>query len=81
MTEWVRVDSKTCLGTKEVTIGVHKEGFVIDIIAFGDWHIEEVKTLKELEDLLNEYYIQKYAIVELLEKSKAVMKEKGIKAV
>lgn len=56
------------LGTKEIEIEVFEGYYLINILAWGDWYIEKVKTIDELKTILLEYNIQKSIIVQIIEK-------------
>lgn len=62
MDKVISAESVTCLGTKDIQVDITKDGFIVNIIAWGEWYIEEAKDIKELEELLNEFNVQQYAI-------------------
>ena len=68
MEKVISMESINCLGTKDIQIDITKDGFVVNIIAWGEWYIEKAKDINELEELLNEFNIQQYAINEIKEK-------------
>lgn len=68
MEKAISTESINCLGTKDIQIEITKDGFVVNIIAWGEWYIEKAKDINELEELLNEFNIQQYAINEIKEK-------------
>ena len=68
MEKIISTESINCLGTKDIQIDITKDGFVVNIIAWGEWYIEKAKDINELEELLNEFNIQQYAINEIKEK-------------
>ena len=68
MEKVILMESINCLGTKDIQIDITKDGFVVNIIAWGEWYIEKAKDISELEELLNEFNIQQYAINEIKEK-------------
>ena len=68
MEKVISTESINCLGTKDIQIEITKDGFVVNIIAWGEWYIEKDKDINELEELLNEFNIQQYAINEIKEK-------------
>lgn len=68
MEKVISTESINCLGTKDIQIDITKDGFVVNIIAWGEWYIEKAKDINELEELLNEFNIQQYAINEIKEK-------------
>lgn len=68
MEKVISTESINCLGTKDIQIEITKDGFVVNIIAWGEWYIEKAKDINELEELLNEFNIQQYAINEIKEK-------------
>ena len=68
MEKVISMESINCLGTKDIQIDITKDGFVVNIIAWGEWYIEKAKDISELEELLNEFNIQQYAINEIKEK-------------
>lgn len=68
MEKIISTESINCLGTKDIQIEITKDGFVVNIIAWGEWYIEKAKDINELEELLNEFNIQQYAINEIKEK-------------
>lgn len=65
MDKLVLTESINCLGTKDIQVEITKDGFVVNIIAWGEWYIEKAKDIDELEELLNEFNVQKYAIKEI----------------
>ena len=69
MEKVISTESINCLGTKDIQIEITKDGFVVNIIAWGEWYIEKAKDINELEELLNEFNIQQYAINEIKEKT------------
>lgn len=68
MEKVISMESINCLGTKDIQIEITKDGFVVNIIAWGEWYIEKAKDINELEELLNEFNIQQYAVNEIKEK-------------
>ena len=58
MEKVILMESINCLGTKDIQIDITKDGFVVNIIAWGEWYIEKVKDINELEELLNEFNMQ-----------------------
>lgn len=68
MEKVISMESINCLGTKDIQIEITRDGFVVNIIAWGEWYIEKVKDINELEELLNEFNIQQYVINEIKEK-------------
>lgn len=68
MEKVISMESINCLGTKDIQIDITKDGFVVNIVAWGEWYIEKAKDINELEELLNEFNIQQYAINEIKEK-------------
>lgn len=68
MEKVISMESINCLGTKDIQIDITKDEFVVNIIAWGEWYIEKDKDINELEELLNEFNIQQYAINEIKEK-------------
>lgn len=64
MEKVISMESINCLGTKDIQIEITKDG----LIAWGEWYIEKDKDINELEELLNEFNIQQYAINEIKEK-------------
>lgn len=68
MEKVISMESINCLGTKDIQIEITKDVFVVNIIAWGEWYIEKAKDISELEELLNEFNIQQYAINEIKEK-------------
>lgn len=64
MEKVISTESINCLGTKDIQIEITKDG----LIAWGEWYIEKDKDINELEELLNEFNIQQYAINEIKEK-------------
>lgn len=68
MEKVISTESINCLGTKDIQIEITKDGFVVNIIAWGEWYIEKAKDINELEELLNEFNIQQYVINEIKEK-------------
>lgn len=68
MEKVISTESINCLGTKDIQIEITKDGFVVNIIAWGEWYIEKAKDINELEELLNEFNIQQYAVNEIKEK-------------
>lgn len=68
MEKAISTESINCLGTKDIQIEITKDGFVVNIIAWGEWYIEKAKDISEVEELLNEFNIQQYAINEIKEK-------------
>lgn len=68
MEKVISMESINCLGTKDIQIEITKDGFIVNIIAWGEWYIEKAKDISELEELLNEFNIQQYAINEIKEK-------------
>lgn len=68
MEKVISMESINCLGTKDIQIEVTKDGFIVNIIAWGEWYIEKAKDINELEELLNEFNIQQYTINEIKEK-------------
>ena len=69
MEKVISTESINCLGTKDIQIEITKDGFVVNIVAWGEWYIEKAKDINELEELLNEFNIQQYAINEIKEKT------------
>lgn len=69
MEKVISMESINCLGTKDIQIDITKDGFVVNIVAWGEWYIEKAKDINELEELLNEFNIQQYAINEIKEKT------------
>ncbi|MGL4904805.1 MAG: hypothetical protein ACRC34_04845 [Cetobacterium sp.] len=67
MDKLVSMESINCLGSKDIQVEITKDGFVVNIIAWGEWYIEKAKDVKELEDLLNEFNVQQYTINEIKE--------------
>ncbi|MGL4865124.1 MAG: hypothetical protein ACRC4T_18685 [Cetobacterium sp.] len=65
MDKLVLTESINCLGTKDIQVEITKDGFVVNIIAWGEWYTEKAKDIDELEELLNEFNVQKYAIKEI----------------
>lgn len=68
MDKVISVESITCLGTKDIQVDITKGGFIVNIIAWGEWYVEEAKDIKELEELLNEFNVQQYTINEIKER-------------
>lgn len=68
--QFINAESVSYLGTKDIRIEVTKEGFVVDIIAWGQWYVEKAKDVEELEELLNDFNVQKYTINEIKERIK-----------
>ena len=68
MDKIISVESITYLGTKDIQVDITKDGFVVNIIAWGEWYVEEAKDIKELEELLNEFNVQQYTINEIKER-------------
>lgn len=68
MEKVISMESINCLGTKDIQIEITRNGFVVNIIAWGEWYIEKAKDINELEELLNEFNIQQYTINEIKEK-------------
>ena len=68
MEKVISMESINCLGTKDIQIEITRDGFVVNIIAWGEWYIEKAKDINELEELLNEFNIQQYAVNEIKEK-------------
>lgn len=68
MEKVISMESINCLGTKDIQIEITRDGFVVNIIAWGEWYIEKAKDISELEELLNEFNIQQYTINEIKEK-------------
>lgn len=68
MDKVISAESITCLGTKDIQVDITKDGFIVNIIAWGEWYIEEAKDRKELEELLNEFNVQQYTINEIKER-------------
>ncbi len=68
MEKVISMESINCLGTKDIQIEITRDGFVVNIIAWGEWYIEKAKDINELEELLNEFNIQQYTINEIKEK-------------
>lgn len=68
MDKIISVESITYLGTKDIQVDITKDGFVVNIIAWGEWYIEEAKNVKELEELLNEFNVQQCTINEIKER-------------
>ncbi|MGL5964965.1 MAG: hypothetical protein ACRCZR_05825 [Cetobacterium sp.] len=67
MDKLISTESINCLGSKDIQVEITKDGFVVNIIAWGEWYIEKAKDVKELEDLLNEFNVQQYTINEIKE--------------
>lgn len=65
MDKLVLTESINSLGTKDIQVEITKDGFVVNIIAWGEWYTEKAKDIDELEELLNEFNVQKYAIKEI----------------
>lgn len=68
MEKVISMESINCLGTKDIQIEITRDGFVVNIIAWGEWYIEKAKDINELEELLNEFNIQQYVVNEIKEK-------------
>lgn len=68
MDKVISAESITCLGTKDIQVDITKDGFIVNIIAWGEWYVEEAKDIKELEELLNEFNVQQYTINEIKER-------------
>ena len=68
MDKVISAESINCLGTKDIQVDITKEGFVVNIIAWGEWYTEEAKDIEELEELLNEFNVQQYTINEIKER-------------
>lgn len=68
--QFINAESVSYLGTKDIRIEVTKEGFVVDIIAWGQWYVEKAKDVEELEELLNDFNVQEYTINEIKERIK-----------
>ncbi|MGL4861625.1 MAG: hypothetical protein ACRCZO_13120 [Cetobacterium sp.] len=68
MNKVISAESINCLGTKDIQIDITKDGFVVNIIAWGEWYTEKAKDIKELEELLNEFNVQQYTINEIKER-------------
>lgn len=68
MEKVISMEGINCLGTKDIQIEITRDGFVVNIIAWGEWYIEKAKDINELEELLNEFNIQQYAVNEIKEK-------------
>lgn len=68
--QFINAESVSYLGTKDIRIEVTKEGFVVDIIAWGQWYVEKAKDVEELEELLNDFNVQQYTINEIKERIK-----------
>lgn len=68
MEKVISTESINCLGTKDIQMEITKDGLIVNIIAWGEWYIEKAKDINELEELLNEFNIQQYAINEIKEK-------------
>lgn len=68
MEKVISTESINCLGTKDIQIEITKDGFVVNIIAWGEWYIEKAKDINELEELLNEFNVQQYVINKIKEK-------------
>lgn len=68
MEKVISMESINCLGTKDIQIEITRDGFVVNIIAWGEWYIEKAKDINELEELLNEFNVQQYAINKIKEK-------------
>ena len=64
----ISAESITCLGIKDIQVDIMKDGFIVNIIAWGEWYVEEAKDIKELEELLNEFNVQQYTINEIKER-------------
>lgn len=68
MDKVISTESINCLGTKDIQVEITRDGFIVNIIAWGEWYIEKAKDIDELEELLNEFNVQKYAIKEIKER-------------
>lgn len=68
MDKVISAESITCLGTKDIQVDITKDGFIVNIIAWGEWYVEKAKDIKELEELLNEFNVQQYTINEIKER-------------
>lgn len=68
--QFINAESVSYLGTKDIRIEVTKEGFIVDIIAWGQWYVEKAKDVEELEELLNDFNVQQYTINEIKERIK-----------
>lgn len=64
----ISTESINCLGTKDIQIEIVENGFIVDIIAWGEWYTEKAKDIKELEELLEEFNVQKLTINEIKER-------------
>lgn len=43
MDKVISAESITCLGTKDIQVDITRDGFVVNIIAWGEWYTEETK--------------------------------------
>ncbi|MGL5724008.1 hypothetical protein, partial [Cetobacterium sp.] len=50
---------KGALSTKEIEVLVRPKSLILNVIAFGEWNKEIVKTREELEEKLNSYGVSK----------------------
>ncbi|MDX8335110.1 hypothetical protein [Candidatus Cetobacterium colombiensis] len=62
MDKVISAESINCLGTKDIQVEVTRDGFIVNIIALGEWYVEKAKDVDELEELLNEFNVQQYTI-------------------
>ena len=56
---------KSCLGTIEIEIECKSKEYIVDIIAWGEWYREKIKTIKEIEEILEGYGIAQSKINEI----------------
>lgn len=68
MNKSILVSYKTNLGTKEIEVEITRDLYIVNIIAYGEWNVEKVKNINELENLLDEYNIHNCVIDNLKEK-------------
>lgn len=54
---------KSCLGTIEIEC--KSKEYIVDIIACREWYREKIKTIKEVEEILEGYGIAKSKINEI----------------
>ena len=62
MDKVISAESMNCLGTKDIQVEVTRDGFIVNIIAWGEWYVEKAKDVDELEELLNEFNVQQHTI-------------------
>lgn len=63
----IRFETKTYLSTKEIEIQVNSSSYTVDVIVYGSWYVEEIKTLEEVLNYLREFNIPEEELLKIKE--------------